>query len=85
MGVDEARHQGLALAVDALHFTLHLDAALADPGDQVAFHQDGGGGAEGTPLAIEDTHVFKQDGCMNRLGGVNGTTGQEGAAQGATE
>ena len=73
------------LARVPLAFAFHLDAALADPGDQVAFHQDGGGGAEDTPLAIEDTHVFKQDGCMKRLGGVHGTTGQEGAAQGATE
>ena len=53
----------LALAVDALHFTLHLDAALADPGDQVALPPGRRRGAEGTPLAIE-VRVFKQDGCM---------------------
>ena len=85
VGIDEARHQGLALAVDALHLALYLDGVLADPADEVALHQHGGGRAEGTALAIEDAYVFKQDDGLGWLGGLSRPPRQEGAAQDATE
>ncbi len=85
VGIDEARHQGLALTVDALHVAFDLDLALADLADQVTFHQHRGGGAQRTPLAIEDANVFKQNSGLGRLSRMGGAACQEGAAHGATQ